>query len=47
MNTGRWNDLYCHYAVVDGHGAFLKEFVPEGGMPGSRLGLAMGRANAA
>ena len=47
VNTGCWSDLYCHYAVVDEHGALLKEFVPESGVPGSRLGLAMGRANAA
>lgn len=45
VNTGCWSDLYCHYAVVGENGALLKEFVPESGVPGSRVGLTINRAN--
>lgn len=45
VNTGCWNDLYCHYAVVGEHGAMLKEFIPESGIPGSRVRFAVDRAN--
>jgi len=47
VNTGCWSDLYCHYAVVDEHGAMLKEFIADSGAQANRLGFAVNRANAA
>lgn len=41
VNTGCWNDRYCHYAIVDGGGARLREFTVDGMSASARVELAV------